>query len=189
MENCAKPQFDQAISGAWQSGLNQLGEKLSIPDSDPQAITAFARENKIDLVVVGPEAPLAEGLGDALRAANIACFGPDRSAARLETSKSFMKEVCAAAGAPTAAFGQFSEQDPAKAFLRQQTPPYVIKADGLAAGKGVIIAKTLDAADQAVDEMLSGQFGAASASIVIEEFMHGEEASFSPSPTERPLFR
>lgn len=159
-------------------GLNQLGEKISVPDSDPQALTAFARENEIDLVVVGPEAPLADGLGDALRAANIACFGPDRSAARLETSKSFMKKVCAAAGAPTAAFGQFSDSDPAKAFLRQQTPPYVIKADGLAAGKGVIIAETLDAADQAVDEMLSGQFGAASTSIVIEEFMHGEEASF-----------
>ncbi len=159
-------------------GLNRLGEKLSIPENDLEAITAFARENEIDLVVVGPEAPLADGLGDKLRAAGVACFGPDASAAQLESSKGFMKEVCAAAGAPTAAFGQFSEQAPAKAFLREQTPPYVIKADGLAAGKGVVIAETLDEADAAVREMLSGQFGAASASIVIEEFMAGEEASF-----------
>ena len=172
------PELTKLYLAPGNPGLNQLGEKLSIPESDTKAITAFARENEIDLVVVGPEAPLAAGLGDELRAAGIACFGPDRAAAMLETSKSFMKEVCAAAGAPTAAYGQFHEASPAKAFLRQQSAPYVIKADGLAAGKGVVIAENLSDADNAVDEMLSGQFGDASASIVIEEFMEGEEASF-----------
>ena len=159
-------------------GLNRLGEKLTIPDDDPEAITAFARDNKIDLVVVGPEAPLAAGLGNRLRDAGVACFGPDQAAAMLETSKAFMKEVCAAAGAPTADYGRFEVPEEAKAFLRTQKPPYVIKADGLAAGKGVIIAENLDNADDAVDEMLGGRFGEASNAIVIEEFMHGEEASF-----------
>ena len=159
-------------------GLNRLGEKISVPENDPQAITAFARENEINLAVVGPEAPLAAGLGDSLRAAGIACFGPDRKAAMLETSKSFMKEVCAAAGAPTAAYGTFHEAAAAKDFLRTQNAPYVVKADGLAAGKGVVIADTLADADAAIDEMLAGKFGDASASIVIEEFMAGEEASF-----------
>lgn len=164
-------------------GLNSLnpkilGEKISTQHDDPQAISAFAQENEIDLVVVGPEAPLAEGMGDALRAKGVACFGPDREAAQLETSKSFMKDVCAAAGAPTAAYGTFTSASEAKAFLRKQAAPYVIKADGLAAGKGVIIAETLEAADGAVDEMLDGRFGEAGAHIVIEEFMEGEEASF-----------
>ena len=164
-------------------GLNslnpkKLGEKVSAPPDDPQALSAFAAENEIDLVVVGPEAPLADGLGDALRAAGVACFGPDRAAAQLETSKRFMKEVCAAAGAPTAAYGNFTNAREAKAFLREQTAPYVIKADGLAAGKGVVIAETLEDADAAIDEMLGGRFGAAGEEIVIEEFMDGEEASF-----------
>lgn len=159
-------------------GLNHLGENLPLADGDIEAIADFAAESKVDLVVVGPEAPLAAGLGDLLSDRGIACFGPDRAAAQLEASKSFMKDVSQAAGAPTAAYGQFTKAPPAKEFLRQQTAPYVIKADGLAAGKGVVIAETLSDADAAVDEMLAGQFGAASASIVIEEFMHGEEASF-----------
>ncbi|WP_411817286.1 phosphoribosylamine--glycine ligase [Hyphococcus sp. DH-69] len=159
-------------------GLNHLGETLPLSDGDIEAIADFAAESKIDLVVVGPEAPLAAGLGDLLRDKGIACFGPDRAAAQLEASKSFMKDVSKAAGAPTAAYGKFTDAEPAKAFLRDQTAPYVIKADGLAAGKGVVIAETLADAETAVDDMLAGQFGAASASIVIEEFMHGEEASF-----------
>lgn len=172
------PKLSKLYLAPGSPGLNSLGEKLTIPENDPQAITSFARENEIDLVVVGPEAPLAAGLGDQLRAAGVACFGPDREAARLETSKSFMKEVCAAAGAPTAGYGRFTEAGPAKDFLREQAAPYVIKADGLAAGKGVVIAGTLADADAAVEEMLAGQFGEASAAIVIEEFMEGEEASF-----------
>ncbi len=159
-------------------GLNHIGEHLAIGDSDVPALTAFAADNNVDLVVVGPEAPLAAGLGDALRERGIACFGPDKDAAALETSKSFMKEVCAAAGAPTAAYGRFTSGDEAKEFLRAQTAPYVVKADGLAAGKGVMIAESLADADSAVDEMLGGKFGDAGEAIVIEEFMEGEEASF-----------
>ncbi len=163
-------------------GLNHIGAPVSSDGAtdwaSPRTIVAFAQENDVDLVVIGPEAPLAAGLGDALRAGGIACFGPDRDAARLETSKSFMKEICAAVGAPTAAYGKFTDADDAKAFLRAQTAPYVIKADGLAAGKGVVIAESLPDADAAIDEMLAGQFGDASAEIVIEEFMEGEEASF-----------
>ncbi len=163
-------------------GLNHIAAPVSRDGTadwaSPRAIVAFAQENDVDLVVVGPEAPLAAGLGDKLRAAGIACFGPDRNAARLETSKSFMKEICTAVGAPTAAYGNFTDAGPAKAFLREQTAPYVIKADGLAAGKGVVIAESLEDADAAVDDMLGGQFGDASAEIVIEEFMDGEEASF-----------
>lgn len=172
------PELSKLYLAPGNPGLNPMGEAISASPDDPAEITAFARENAIDLVVVGPEAPLADGLGNALRAASVPCFGPDRAAAMLETSKSFMKEVCAAAGAPTAAYGKFSAADEAKAFLREQTAPYVIKADGLAAGKGVIIAESLDDADAAVDDMLGGKFGEAGAEIVVEEFMNGEEASF-----------
>ncbi len=163
-------------------GLNHIGGPVASVEpvdlASHRTIVAFAQENDVDLVVVGPEAPLSEGLGNKLRAAGIACFGPDRDAARLETSKSFMKEICATVGAPTAAFGKFTDASAAKAFLRDQTAPYVIKADGLAAGKGVVIAESLSEADAAIDDMLGGRFGEASAEIVIEEFMEGEEASF-----------
>ena len=172
------PELSKLYLAPGGPGLNHLGEKLSVSGGEIEAIADFAAQNKLDLVIIGPEAPLAAGLGDALRARGVPCFGPDRAAAQLETSKSFMKEVCAAAGAATAAYGRFTESDAAKAFLREQTAPYVIKADGLAAGKGVVIAETLRDADDAVDDMLGGQFGDASAAIVIEEFMRGEEASF-----------
>ena len=172
------PELSKLYLAPGGPGLNPLGEAVSIDDSDPAAIADFATENAIDLVVIGPEAPLAAGVGDTLRAKGVACFGPDREAAQLETSKSFMKEVCAAAGAPTAAYGTFSSADEAKAFLREQSAPYVVKADGLAAGKGVIIAETLADADAAVDDILGGKFGDAGATLVIEEFLDGEEASF-----------
>lgn len=159
-------------------GLNPFGEPISIAETDADAIAEFVAEKSIDLVVVGPEAPLAAGLGNAVRAKGIACFGPDQDAAQLESSKSFMKDVCIAAGVPTAAHGTFSVAADAKAFLRDQTAPYVIKADGLAAGKGVIIAQTLQEADAAVEDILGGKFGEAGASLIIEEFMDGEEASF-----------
>jgi len=159
-------------------GLKPLGVTLPIGADDSDAIVAAAREKKIDLVVVGPEAPLAAGLADRLAEAGVACFGPSAAAAQLEASKAFMKEVCAAADAPTAAYGRFRDVKGAKAFLRTQTAPYVIKADGLAAGKGVVIAADLAEAEAAVDDFLGGRFGAASAEIVIEEFMYGEEASF-----------
>ena len=172
------PQLSKLYLAPGGAGLNHFGEKLPFGDADIEAIASFAAENAVDLVVVGPEAPLAAGLGDRLRAKGVPCFGPSREAAQLESSKSFMKEVAMAAGAPTAAYGRFEDAGPAKEFLREQTAPYVIKADGLAAGKGVVIAGTLQEADEAIDEMLGGKFGAAGASIVVEEFMRGEEASF-----------
>lgn len=172
------PRLSKLYLAPGNPGLNHIGERLTIDAGDPAAVTNTACDKNIDLVVVGPEAPLAAGVGDVLRDAGIACFGPDRNAARLETSKSFMKEICAAAGAPTAAYGKFTESGPAKAFLRDQRAPYVVKADGLAAGKGVVIAQTHSDADAAVDDLLGGKFGEAGAQIVIEEFMEGEEASF-----------
>ncbi len=159
-------------------GFDAFGKRLQISPDDRDAIVTAALELKIDLVVVGPEAPLAAGLGDALAAAGVACFGPSKEAARLESSKAFMKEVCAAAGAPTAAYAEFTNAAAAKAYLRDQKAPYVIKADGLAAGKGVVIAETLKDADAAVDAMIGGAFGDAGARVIIEEFMDGEEASF-----------
>jgi phosphoribosylamine--glycine ligase len=159
-------------------GLKPLGETLPVAADDVDGLLMAAKRLDVDLVVVGPETPLALGLADRLAEAGIACFGPSRAAAALETSKAFMKEVCAAAGAPTAPYGRFAEAMAAKAFLRAQNGPYVIKADGLAAGKGVVIAATLAEAERTVDEFLAGKFGAASAEIVIEEFMEGEEASF-----------
>lgn len=172
------PELSKLYLAPGSAGLNQFGEKTPFGDGDIEAIADFAAEKALDLVVVGPEAPLAAGLGDLLRARGVACFGPDRAAAQLESSKGFMKDVARAASVPTAAYGQFSDAAAAKKFLREQTAPYVIKADGLAAGKGVVIAENLTDADAAVDEMLSGRFGDASASIIIEEFMRGEEASF-----------
>jgi phosphoribosylamine--glycine ligase len=159
-------------------GLNRCGEPIGISADDLDAIVAAAVERKIDLVVVGPEAPLAAGLADRLGAHAIPCFGPSAAAARLESSKAFMKEVARAADAPTAAFGRFTDIAEAKAYLRRISPPYVIKADGLASGKGVIIAETLAEADAAAAGLLGGALGAAGAEIVIEEFLDGEEASF-----------
>ncbi len=159
-------------------GLNHLGEPLGIDAEDIDGIVNAAREIGIDLVIVGPEATLAAGVADRLLAAGVACFGPSAAAARLESSKSFMKEIAAACGAPTAAFGRFNDPSAAKTYLRMQNPPFVIKANGLAAGKGVIIAATLDEAETAVDDLLGGALGEAGREIVIEEFLEGEEASF-----------
>jgi len=159
-------------------GLNRCGEPISASAEDLDAIVAAAVERVVDLVVVGPEAPLAGGLADRLGERSIPCFGPSAAAARLESSKAFMKEVARAAGAPTAAFGRFTKIGAAKSFLRGLAPPYVVKADGLAAGKGVIIAETLAEADEAAAHFLGGAIGVAGAEIVIEEFLAGEEASF-----------
>lgn len=172
------PQLSSLYIDATNPGLNHIGEPCAIDSADVDAVCAFAQEKNVDLVVVGPEAPLAAGLANALRTQGVACFGPDREAAALETSKAFMKEICASAGAPTAASGVFSETAAAREFLKSQHPPYVIKADGLAAGKGVVIAQSLEEAQEAIDNMLGGKFGAASETIVIEEFLEGEEASF-----------
>ncbi len=145
---------------------------------DQAGIIEFAREAAIGLVVIGPEQPLVEGLADALRAAGIAVFGPSAAAARLEGSKGFTKALCDRAGVPTAGYESFTDAARAKLALPRFGLPVVIKADGLAAGKGVVIATTADEAGQAIDEMIGGRFGAAGASLVIEQFLEGEEVSF-----------
>mgnify|MGYP001191322131 CR=1 FL=1 len=159
-------------------GLNVLGEPLGISADDIGGIVEAARSRNVDLVVVGPEAALASGLADRLADYSIPCFGPGAAAAELESSKGFMKEVATAAGAPTAAFARFREPGPAKAFVRTRKAPFVVKADGLAAGKGVIIAETLKEADEAVEGLLGGALGEAGREIVIEDHLDGEEASF-----------
>ncbi len=146
--------------------------------TDHDAVIAFCVENTVDLVVVGPEGPLVDGIADSLRAALIPVFGPGKLAAQLEGSKGFTKELCSAAGIPTAAYEKYTTKADAVAGLADFTAPYVIKADGLAAGKGVIIAETHDEALAALDDMFGGGFGEAGAAVVIEDFMTGEEASF-----------
>jgi phosphoribosylamine--glycine ligase len=145
---------------------------------DPAAAVGFCKDAGIDLVVVGPEAPLVAGLADRLRNAGIATFGPSASAAQLEGSKGFTKDFCARFSIPTGAYRRFTNSDEAKAYIIEQGAPIVIKADGLAAGKGVTVAMALDEALAAVDDCFSGTFGSAGAEVVVEAFLDGEEASF-----------
>lgn len=151
---------------------------MALDATDHGAVIAFCKTNAIDLVVIGPEAPLVDGLSDALRAEGVPVFGPSQAAAQLEGSKGFTKDLCARAGIPTAGYVRTASLDDARAALTSFAPPYVLKADGLAAGKGVVIADTLEGAEIALADMFGGGFGAAGAEVVIEEFMHGEEASF-----------
>jgi phosphoribosylamine--glycine ligase len=168
---------------AWKIAQSQLVSRLFCAPGNPGMAEvaecrdvadpiAFANEEGIDLVVVGPEQPLAEGLADRLEAAGIPCFGPSKAGAMLESSKAFTKEICAAAGAPTARYGHYADAEAAKAALADYNAPYVIKADGLAAGKGVVIARDLAEAERAIGDLM-----AVSGSLVIEEFMEGYEVS------------
>jgi phosphoribosylamine---glycine ligase len=159
-------------------GIGTIARVVPVKADDVLGLTALAVAERIDLVVVGPEIALAAGLADLLALRNIACFGPSQRAAQLESSKGFTKDLCAAHHIPTAAYATFTQVEPALDFLAGQRAPFVIKADGLAAGKGVVIAQTLTEAKEAVVDMLGGQFGGAGASIVIEEFMTGQEVSF-----------
>ncbi len=160
------------------AGIAALADCVALPIEDGAEVAAWAGGNAVDLVVIGPEAPLAAGVADSLRQAGIAAFGPSAAAARLEASKAFTKEVCDACGAPTARWARFRDADAARRHLQAVGAPVVVKADGLAAGKGVVVAETLAEAEAAVDAMLGGAFGAAGAEIVIEERLEGEEASF-----------
>lgn len=161
------------------AGIEGCAELVDIKAEDVEGLTKFAKENSIDLVIVGPEAPLVLGLADQLLAAGIDVFGPSAKAAQLEGSKGFMKDLCKKYGIPTAAYERFTDIDKAKAFIDDNAIPIVVKADGLAAGKGVIICETRQQAYLAVEEMLSGEsFGDAGHSVVIEEFMDGEELSY-----------
>ncbi len=172
------PKCDRLICAPGNAGMEALAECADLDICDGGQVVEFCSDNAIDFVVIGPEAPLAAGVADALRAAGIACFGPSAAAARLEASKAFTKEICAAVNAPTAGYAHFTDAQAARAYIREQGAPIVIKADGLAAGKGVIIAMTEAEAEAAIDLMFGGEFGAAGAEVVIEEFMEGEEASF-----------
>jgi phosphoribosylamine---glycine ligase len=169
---------DRLFIGPGNPGTARCGTNVALNPGDHAAIAAFCRAEAIDLVVVGPEAPLVAGLVDDLAAAGIKAFGPRRAAAQLEGSKAFTKELCREFGIPTAAFARFHEAEAAKAYIRERGAPIVVKADGLAAGKGVVVATTLDEAEAAVDALLGGALGTAGAELVIEECLVGEEASF-----------
>jgi phosphoribosylamine---glycine ligase len=172
------PVCDTLFAAPGNPGIAEEAILVALDIADHKAVVAFCVERSIGLVVVGPEAPLVDGLGDSLRAAGIPVFGPNKDAAQLEGSKGFTKDLCAATGIPTAGYARYHDKVSALAGLADFAPPYVIKADGLAAGKGVIIAETLGEAEAAIADMFGGEFGNAGASVVIEEFMTGEEASF-----------
>ena len=172
------PKTDRLIVAPGNAGIAGVAECAALDSLDGAAVVGFCAENAIDFLIVGPEAPLAAGVADAARAAGILTFGPSAAAARLEASKAFTKDICDACAAPTAAYGHFTNAAAAKAYVQKIGAPIVVKADGLAAGKGVVVATTMAEALAAVDDMFGGSLGAAGAEVVIEEFMAGEEASF-----------
>ncbi|UWL60142.1 phosphoribosylamine--glycine ligase [Brucella pseudintermedia] len=174
----ASPLLEKLYCAPGNPGIAEAAELVDISVDDHKALIAFAKDEKIDLVVVGPEAPLVAGLSDEMRAQGIRVFGPSKAAAQLEGSKGFTKDLCARFDIPTGAYGRFNNAPKAKAYIRQQGAPIVVKADGLAAGKGVVVAMTLDEALDAVDACFEGAFGSAGAEVVVEEFLDGEEASF-----------
>ncbi|WP_395447723.1 phosphoribosylamine--glycine ligase [Aminobacter sp. UC22_36] len=174
----ASPMLTKLYAAPGNPGIAQEAELVALDIADHAAVAAFCKDKSIDLVVVGPEGPLVAGIGDDLRAAGIRVFGPSGKAAQLEGSKGFTKDLCARYDIPTADYGRFDNAGDARAYVEKVGAPIVIKADGLAAGKGVTVAMTLDEALEAVDACFEGAFGGAGASVVVEEFMTGEEASF-----------
>ncbi len=172
------PTLTRLFAAPGNPGIAQCAELVTLDATNHEACIRFCEENTVELVVIGPEAPLVDGLGNSLRAANIAVFGPDKAAAQLEGSKGFTKDLCARANIPTGGYIRTTSLDEATGALSKFDAPYVLKADGLAAGKGVVIAATLEEAEAALADMFGGQFGEAGAEVVIEEFLDGEEASF-----------
>ena len=172
------PLLDTLYCAPGNAGIEEIARCVAVDVADHAAVARFCKANGIKLVVIGPEAPLVAGLADDLHAAGIKVFGPSREAARLEGSKGFTKDLCAEFGIPTAAYRRFGDGAAAKDYVATQSAPIVVKADGLAAGKGVVIAATREEADDAIDACFSGAFGTAGAEVVIEEFLSGEEASF-----------
>lgn len=174
----ASPLTSTLYCAPGNAGISQVARCVPIDVMDFDGLCRLARDEGIDFVVIGPDNPIAEGLADRLQAEGINHFGPSRAASELEWSKGFTKDFCQAEGIPTAAYRRFNRADDAKSYAAGHALPVVIKADGLALGKGVVIATTHAEASAAIDSMFAGAFGAASQSIVIEEFMEGEEASF-----------
>jgi phosphoribosylamine--glycine ligase len=174
----ASPLVDRLYCAPGNAGIAREAECVALDVTNHAAVIAFCKEKKVELVVVGPEAPLTAGIVNDLTAAGVRAFGPTKLAARLEASKGFTKDLCKANNIPTAAYERFDSADAAKRYVRAQGAPIVVKADGLAAGKGVIIAQTVAEAESAIDMMFGGGLGDAGAQVVIEEFLTGEEASF-----------
>jgi len=174
----ASPLADRLLCAPGNAGIARVAECVALDIADHAAVIALCRKAQIDLVVVGPEVPLCAGIVDDLEAAAIGAFGPGRAAARLEGSKGFAKDLCRSHGIPTATYERFHAAASAKAYARAMRAPIVVKADGLAAGKGVVIAQDLAEAEAAIDMMFGGGLGEAGNEIIVEEFLHGEEASF-----------
>jgi phosphoribosylamine--glycine ligase len=175
----ASPLCDKLFCAPGNAGIAEIAECRKIAATDPDGLLTLCRDEAIDFVVVGPEAPLVAGLVDHLEAQGIRCFGPGRDAALLEGSKGFTKDICAKYGIPTGSYLRVTDPEAAKAEIRRRGAPVVVKADGLAAGKGVVVAQTVEEALAAIDDMMTGRrFGDAGTEIVIEEFLAGEEVSF-----------
>ena len=186
----ASPRCDELYIAPGNGGTAAVGENVLLDAEDPAAVADFARENGCGLVVIGPEAPLVVGVADAVRAVGIPCFGPGAEGAQVEGSKKFSKELMERAGVPTAAYASFTDEAAALAYVRDQGAPLVVKADGLAAGKGVVVATELSQAEDAVRACFDGAFGKAGATVVIEEMMTGPECSllaFTDGETVRPM--
>ena len=186
----ASPRAGKLYIAPGNGGTASCGENVVLDDCDPAAVAAFAQSHGCGLVVIGPEAPLVAGVADAVRAAGIPCFGPGAEGAQMEGSKLFSKQLMERAGIPTAAYGSFTDEASALAYVREQGAPLVVKADGLAAGKGVIVATELEQAEEAVRECFGGTFGDAGNTVVIEEMLTGPECSllaFTDGKTVRPM--
>ncbi|MEW4449404.1 phosphoribosylamine--glycine ligase [Qipengyuania sp. JC766] len=169
---------DRLFAAPGNPGIADHAECVTLDAGDHDAVVSFCRDNSIGLVVIGPEAPLVDGLADSLRTADIPVFGPSKQAAQLEGSKGFTKDLCERAGIPTARYMRATSLEDAWGALKMFDAPFVLKADGLAAGKGVVIVATREEAQEAVRDMFDGRFGSAGAEVVVEEFLEGEEASF-----------
>ncbi len=174
----ASPMLTRLFAAPGNPGIAKEAECVALDAADHAAVLAFCREKAIDLVVVGPEAPLVAGFADTLHEGGVRVFGPSAAAARLEGSKGFTKDLCARYGIPTAAYGRFGNAEGAKAYVSKVGAPIVVKADGLAAGKGVTVAMSEAEAEAAIDACFEGAFGGAGAEVVVEEYLEGEEASF-----------
>lgn len=186
----ASPRCGKLYIAPGNGGTSQEGENISLDENDPAAVAAFAKDHGCGMVVIGPEAPLVVGVADAVREAGIPCFGPGAEGAQMEGSKLFSKQLMERAGVPTAAYGSFTDEQSALDYVNAQGAPLVVKADGLAAGKGVIVATELEQALDAVHECLSGAFGDAGNTVVVEEMLTGPECSllaFTDGITVRPM--
>ena len=186
----ASPRCGKLYIAPGNGGTSQEGENISLDENDPTAVAAFAKDHGCGMVVIGPEAPLVVGVADAVREAGIPCFGPGAEGAQIEGSKLFSKQLMERAGVPTAAYGSFTDEQSALDYVNAQGAPLVVKADGLAAGKGVIVATELEQALDAVHECFSGAFGDAGNTVVVEEMLTGPECSllaFTDGITVRPM--